>query len=61
MAFKSYHKATSEPTLELLSLKVQSTLKVTLFWQCVDSQVLGDGKADFHLAIILVLHQEDKR
>lgn len=59
--FKSYHKATSEPRLGLSSSHISVlTLKVTLFWQCVESQMLGDGKTDFHLAIILVLHQEDK-
>jgi len=42
------------------SLEELADLKVTLFWQCVESQMLGDGRADFHLAVILVLHQEDK-
>lgn len=52
MAFRSHHKATPEPGLGLWVLRFQATLKVTLFWQCVESQMLGAGEADFHLAVI---------
>lgn len=38
-------------------LRSHFTLEVTLFWQCVESQMLGDDEADFHLAIISVLYQ----